>query len=124
LNNLLNSLVQGHQVDRRLHAFGGTGKAILAHLRVVGPADYQDRDTTTPPDLDDCRDTIALGSGEIEDYDIGIVLAYDIKELSLDIGRHTRGAIRRGGYTGYRQILPRDNYCRCSHRSLAMCKWR
>src|SRR4029079_5237757 len=88
------------------------------------PANDQDRDAGAPPDLDDRGDTIALRGGEVENDDIRIVLSNHIKEPCLDIRGYAGGVVRAVGYPGDRQIFPRDNYCRCSHRSLAICKWR
>jgi hypothetical protein len=56
---------------------------------------------------------LALRFGQVEHDNVGIMLSNNIKEPRFEIGRAPR--ISR---PGERQILSRDDYRRCSHRSL------
>jgi hypothetical protein len=110
-------------IYRRLHRFGGARETIFAHQWIIRLAHDQDRHAASAADLKNCCRSITWRTGEVEYHHIRIKLSNHVKEARFDIGRAGSRPVAAGiGGSRDRQILPRDDYRRCSHRSPSICK--
>src|SRR5260370_32666724 len=111
-NDLLYRLVESDDVDRRRDAAGRAGNPVFVEQGLFGVAHDQDRDIGSLPYRQDRVGTGRRRAAEIENDDIRLAAADEVKKKGLDkIGlmRHRSSVLRS---PGYRQVLPREYYGR------------